>query len=233
MAGATVFKIENGSMAISLVDPAITDACAAVKADFGSNNFTCQITSGALNATANVTQETVPSTWCQPEKTVPVVGETSYVLDIAYLQDPNVVDGLARFLFEHDTERAWIYMGMDGDTPPKAVAEVRLVSGAIGGAGRTTLVASAALPVEGKPIVCFGDATSSASVGGIDPLDITVATFGATPGAYANLAALSSDAVHGDSGSGKPSDFTAGQYVKLQDGSKANFATTWKVGAAS
>ena len=78
-------------------------------------------------------------------------------LEISYLQDPDLVDGLSRFLFEHDADVAWFFMGLAGDNPPKAVGKVRLTSGAIGGEGRVTLTADATLPCDGKPIVCFGD----------------------------------------------------------------------------
>jgi hypothetical protein len=161
-----VFKIEDGVFALTTTQPPETlppgDVCAAV--DTAYTAFTCQITSGALIASPNVSDETVPATWCDPEQTLPLVGATSYELTIAYLQDPDVVDGLSQFLFEHDAEVAYFYMGMNGADPPKATGKVRLVSGAIGGEGRVTLTAEATLPVDGKPSVCFGNATASAAV---------------------------------------------------------------------
>jgi len=159
-----VFKIEQGTFGLSLTGPTVppADVCAATSADY--MDFTCQITSGALNASPNVSDETVPATWCDPEQTLPLVGATSYELALSYLQDPDVVDGLSQFLFEHDTELAYFFMGLDGDDPPKAVGLVRLVSGAIGGEGRTTLLADVTLPVEGKPEVCFGTLAASSPV---------------------------------------------------------------------
>lgn len=159
-----VFKIEQGHFGLSLVGPTVppADVCAATSADY--MDFTCQITSGALNASPNVTDETVPATWCDPEQTLPLVGATSYELALSYLQDPDVVDGLSQFLFEHDTELAYFFMGLDGDDPPKSVGLVRLVSGAIGGEGRVTLVSDVTLPVEGKPEVCFGTVAASSPV---------------------------------------------------------------------
>ena len=157
-----VFKIEDGRFGLTLTDPLVTDVCTATSTLY--DDFTCQITSGALNASPNVSDETVPATWCDPEQTLPMVGATSYELVIAYLQDPDVVDGLSQFLFEHDAELAWFFMGLDGDDPPKATGMVRLVSGAIGGEGRVTLTADATLPVDGKPSVCFGTATASEAV---------------------------------------------------------------------
>lgn len=158
-----VFKIEAGLFGLTVTEPAApVDVCAAVASAY--DDFTCQITSGALEASPNVSDETVPATWCDPEQTLPQVGATSYELVIAYLQDPDVVDGLSQFLFEHDSERAWFYMGLAGADPPKATGVIRLVSGAIGGEGRVTLTAEATLPVEGKPSVCFGNVTTSAPV---------------------------------------------------------------------
>jgi hypothetical protein len=158
-----VFKIEAGTFGLTVTEPvAAADVCAAVAT--GYTDFTCQITSGSLVASPNVSDETVPATWCDPEQTLPMVGATSYELQIAYLQDPDVVDGLSQFLFEHDAEVAWFYMGLAGADPPKATGKIRLVSGAIGGEGRTTLTAEATLPVEGKPSVCFGNATASAPI---------------------------------------------------------------------
>lgn len=157
-----VFKIESGKFGLSITDPAVTDPCAETLTGF--TDFSCQISSGALTPSPNVGSETIPATWCEPERTEPSVGETSYTLDITFLQDPDVVMGLSRFLFEHDTETAWAYMGLDGDNPPKAVAKVRVVAGAIGGAGRTALTATVSLPVDGKPDVCFGNETDSEAV---------------------------------------------------------------------
>jgi hypothetical protein len=167
-----VFKIEQGRFGLTLTDPALTDPCTATSAPF--DEFTCQITSGQLVASPNVSDETVPATWCDPEQTLPLVGATSYELTMAYLQDPDVVTGLSRFLFEHDTKIAYWFMGLDGDDPPKAVGKCRLVAGALGGEGRTTLTAEVTLPVDGKPMVCFGTAAGSVPIGG------TITATGAT-----------------------------------------------------
>lgn len=159
-----IFKIEDGRFGLSLTAPSPTPAtvCAATIASYEA--FTCQITNGALTASPNVTQETTPATWCDAEVTTPLVGQTSYSLEISYLQDPDVVDGLSQFLFEHDAELAYFYMGLDGDDPPKATGQIRLVSGEIGGEGRVALIATASLPCESKPSVCFGNATTSVPI---------------------------------------------------------------------
>lgn len=215
-----VFRIEKGYFGLSLVPPANTDPCAATVSEY--TDFGCQITDGALNASPNVTTETVPATWCEPEETISNVGKTSYTLDLGYLQDPDVVDGLSQFLFEHDAEVAYFYMGMDGDDPPKAIGEVRIASGTIGGAGRTTLTATVSLPVTGKPSVCFGNA------GGSDPIDgnNVSATFasatGVDPGTLADLTAAGADPTVGD-GNLTTYTFGSGEYVVLGDASQAHY----------
>lgn len=209
-----VFKIESGKFALSTTDPAVTDACAATATAF--TEFTCQITAGALNASPNVSDETIPATWCEPESTVPSVGATSYELALTFLQDPDVVQGLSRWLFEHDTERAWFYMGLDGDNPPKAVGQIRVVAGAIGGEARVALTADVTLPVDGKPIVCFGNETDSESVGG-GTVAATGATAG-TPGSFtpagstppADTAALIASSITASPNTA----WTTGQYVQ-------------------
>ena len=224
-----VFKIEDGQFGLTVTDPAITDPCTATITPF--TGFTCQITSGSLTASPNVTQETVPATWCDPEESIPQVGKTSYSLELAFLQDPDVDSGLSRFLFEHDTQDAWFFMGLDGGNPPKAIGQCRLVAGTIGGDARVTLTASVTLPVDGKPLVCFGNATSHAAVGGtVDPLNVTSVNL-PTAGTFANLAALKANATSGDGHYSGPA-FTTAQYVVLGDNSHAFYkAGVWSAGA--
>jgi hypothetical protein len=224
---SNIFKIEQGRFGITLTDPAITDACAATASQF--TDYTCQITSGALNASPNVSDETVPATWCDPEQTLPLVGATSYELAIAYLQDPNIVAGLSRFLFENDSQIAWVYMGLDGDDPPKAVAKVRLVSGAIGGEGRTTLTAEATFPCDGKPTVCFGDAGGSESV---PSLSATGATEVAGAAGTWTPAGATPPANVADLIAGVPNVVVASPAVAWQIGSYMQTATPLAAGQA-
>lgn len=210
-----IFKIEDGSFGLTVTDPTVTDPCAAVITAF--TGFTCQITSGALTASPNVTQETVPATWCDPEESLPQVGKTSYSLELAFLQDPDVVDGLSMFLFEHDTEEAWFFMGLDGADPPKAVGKCRLVAGTVGGEARLTLTATATLPVEGKPLVCFGTAATHEAVGGEPATGATAGVPGTfTPGGStppATVAALIAGTPNVVVAS-PTSAWTTGQYVQ-------------------
>jgi hypothetical protein len=230
-----VLKIEDGRFGLTFTDPEVTDACTATIADFDA--FTCQITNGALTASPNVTQETVPATWCDPEESTPQVGATSYTLELSYLQDADLVDGLSRTLFEHDADVGWAFIGLAGDVPPKAVAKVRVTSGQIGGEGRVTLTADVTMPCDGKPVVCFGNETDSESIGGGTGLDATGATAG-TPGSFtptgadppANLAALNAAGITASPGTA----WTTGQHVVLGDATHAHWDGTapWVTGNA-
>lgn len=232
---ATIFQIERGKFGLSLTDPGVSDACAATVGDY--TDFSCQVTSGALTASANIGQNTVPATFCDPEQNIPNVGATDYSLDLTFLQDPNVVAGLSRFLFEHDTAEVWWFFGMDGDDPPKAIGTARLTAGTLGGDARSNLTATVSLAVVGKPEVCFGDATSSAVVGGND-----LSSQYAGAAALADLATLKADATYGDTGTAAPYNggtgtepaFSSGTYITLADASTAHWTgSAWAAGAAT
>lgn len=187
---ANIFRIENGKLYLTLVgegDPAAWQAPGGgtVDAVDGSDyttadgiDFSCQVTSGALNASANTTQQTTPATFCAPEVTRTAVGVTSYTLDINGLQDANADPSasISRYLFEHDTKLAYFLLGFDGINPPKAIGKARLIAGALGGDARVDLTFTVSLPVEVKPDVMFGNSTVS---------DIVVGGAGAATGATA------------------------------------------------
>lgn len=198
---STIFRIENGKLYLSLVeagdDPTwqapggatvdtVTGADYTGDPDLGID-FSCQVTSGALTASPNTTQQTTPATFCAPEVTTTSVGVTSYTLDVNGLQDANGDPDLSisRYLFEHDTELAYFMLGFDGANPPKAIGKVRLIAGAIGGDARTDLTFTLSLPVETKPDIMFGNTTKSRVVTGADTAAnaATGATAG-TPGTW-------------------------------------------------
>ena len=115
-------------LAFSVVDTADTGYAATWQAPNGATLLTavvgdydadaatwsCQVTSAALTASPNANDVTVPATFCQASSIVPQPGVTSYSLDGEFLQDPNVMTGLSRFLFENDTEEAYFFLGLDG-----------------------------------------------------------------------------------------------------------------------
>lgn len=174
MAAAAILQIEAGQFALSLVDPAEVGytsdwqgpggvtAATAVLADYeaASAHWQCQVTSAALNASANANDVTVPATFCQPSKIVPQPGETSYSLDAEFLQDPHILNGLSQFLFENDTDEAYFLLGLNGGEPPQAVGRVRLIAGSFGGPARENLTATVSLPVSMKPDIDWGVAAA-------------------------------------------------------------------------
>jgi hypothetical protein len=246
-----VFQIEDGKFGLSIVDTAAVgydpgwqapggkSATTAVIADYtsgGLGDFTCQVTSGALTASPNTSDDTTPATFCGPEETVTNVGVTSYAVDTTFLQDPDLVNGLNRFLFEQDTREAFFYLALANDVPPKAIGRCRIIAGTIGGDARTTLTATLSLPCSRKPDVAFGTASGSVIIpgggGAPVPTPATIATAG-IPGGFngtppQTLAGMSSVTASPQTA------WTTGQYVVLGDSSHAHWdSSAWVVGDAT
>jgi hypothetical protein len=182
MSEPVVFMIEQGEVGLQVVDTAAVgyldtwqapggkavDAVALTDYDTGSGAWSCQTTSGALTPSANTTTSDIPATFCNPAKSVPTPGETTFTLDLTFLQDPNVSTGLSAFLYANDTKEAFAYFGMNNGEPPRMIGRVRLSAGLLGGDARTALVATVSLPLVRRPDIEFGDATTSVVVPGND-----------------------------------------------------------------
>jgi hypothetical protein len=139
----------------------------AVIADYvsgGLGDYSCQVSSGALSASPNTTTDSTPATFCSPEETTTSVGVTSYTLDITFLQDPDLMLGMNRYLFEHDTEEAYFYLALANDIAPKAIGRCRIIAGTIGGDARTKLTATLSLPCSRKPDILFGSGVSTVPI---------------------------------------------------------------------
>jgi hypothetical protein len=174
MADALSFKIENGVLAFSIVDPLETlyeDAWqapagktvdTALLADYetGAAQWSCQIQTATIDASANNNDETVDATWCSPSKTIPNPGETTFAINGTFVSDPHNMDGLWAFLYEFDTQEAYFMMGLNTDTlPPKAIGRVRIIAASFGGPARTTMTASLnALPLSRRYDAWVGSA---------------------------------------------------------------------------
>jgi hypothetical protein len=178
---SNVFKIENGVLALSLVDTAAAGYLESWQTPTGGQidtvdladyttgtdgeDLSCQVTSAALTASPNTTTDTTPATFCGPEVTTTAVGVTSYALDGTVLQDPHF-DAVTAYLFEHDTKEAYFYLGLNGDgAPPAAAGRLRIVAGAFGGDARVTLTATLSLPVSRKPDLWVGTAPGRVILG--------------------------------------------------------------------
>jgi hypothetical protein len=233
-----VFQIETGKFGLSLVDPAAPGYATAWQSPGGvavddasitdyatrGGDFTCAVTSSALTASPNTSDAVTPATMCAAEETTTQVGVTSYNVDLTFLQDPDLMAGLNRFLFEHDTKEAYFYLALANDDPPKVIGRCRLIAGTIGGDVRTNLTATLSLPCSRKPDVAFGNAAGSVVIeggGGAATTPATTATAG-TPGSFngtppANLAAASTVTAS------PTTAWTTGQYVVLGDNSHAHW----------
>ena len=170
-----VFQIEQGKFWLAPVGTADNEGWLApsgrsvtdvTEADYTADggDWSCQVQSGAITASPNLTTTTVEADFCNPAEEIPQPGATSFAVDITARQDPNIVDGINRFLFEHDTEEIYVMLGLNGTDPPKAIGRARAIAGAVGGAARTTLTFDVSLPLTGKPQILFGNAGGSEAV---------------------------------------------------------------------
>lgn len=184
MPSQPAFKIEDGVLAIVLVDtaavgydpswqcPGGAEIFEVTLADYttppGSGmSLSCVTTSAAINASPNTSDETTPATFCGAEVTTTVVGVTSYTLDATVLQDPQIAGGVSAFMVENDTLEGYYYLGLAGDgNPPASVGRLRIIAGSFGGDARVALTSTHPLPISPKPDFWFGDATTNRVVKG-------------------------------------------------------------------
>ena len=163
MTAAATFKIENGAFALAVVDtdavsyldswqaPAGKDVDTVALADYTDAvaQWSCQIQTMTIDATGNTNDETVDATWCEPQLIIPNPGQSSYAINGTYVHDAHTADSLQAFLYLHDTEEAYFFMGLAGfNAPPSAVGRCRILASSFGGAGHATLTGTiGALPL--------------------------------------------------------------------------------------
>jgi hypothetical protein len=170
----TLFKIEAGVFGLALVDTAAAGYLATWQAPGGavlpdvdlsdydplSDGFSCQVVTGVLTATENVTTENIDGTWCDLPSVAQIVGEDSFAVAWDAYQDPQDRDGLTAYCYQHRGERAYVYFGAGGDgVPPTAVGVVTIKAMGIGG-GRTSARSQVTFPFDRAPDIQFGTATS-------------------------------------------------------------------------
>lgn len=177
----SVLTIENGGqMALTLVNEAVNGylptwqapggatAATATLANYTDGDaFSCQITSGRLVASKNVTRRDRAATFCAPASSTPTPAQTTYTLDAAFFQDAHVRDGLQAFLFENDTLEAYFLLAANaGTAPPRAVGRVILHAVGFLGEPQVDLTDSFSLDVVRKPDILFGFTGSTRLVSG-------------------------------------------------------------------
>ena len=174
MPDAHLFQIENAHFGLTLVNPAdvgYLDTWQSPAGDLGSGiavtpiladlsdyetaaaSWTCQMTSGAINTKPSTKTVQRKPTFCAPGAQVPTPEESQFTLDVAWYQDADITDSLSLWLFEHDTKKAYFYLGFNQAAPPTCVGIVRLAAGQIGGDPRTPLEAKLSLQCTRKPLV--------------------------------------------------------------------------------
>lgn len=153
---SSAWKTPNGS-AVSAV------AVSAYGMPAGSS-WQCQLLSGSIDPTKNNTTRNRAATWCDVAAKISSPVASSYALTAEIAQDPDVKDGLQAFLFEHDAEEAYVYLGL-GSGPPRAVGRVYLQAAAWGGAPKTDLTAKLSLDMPVKPQLWFGTTSLGRIVG--------------------------------------------------------------------
>lgn len=171
---------DDGVFGLTLVDRAATGysdawqapggataAAAALAAYVDGDSFACQLTSGKLTASANVNRRDRAATFCSPASSTPQVGQSTYVLDVAFFQDQTVRDGLSAFLYENDTREAYWLLGLRGGlTPPRAIGRCYLTSGGFGGEPQADLTDSLSFTILRRPDILFGSTGSTRLITG-------------------------------------------------------------------
>jgi hypothetical protein len=157
MADALRFKIESGVIAFTPVNAAAVGYLTSWQAPAGKAidvvtladytdadaQWSCQIQTATIDASANNNDETVDPTWCAPAKTIPNPGETSWAINGTYLQDVIDEDGLWQFLYLHDTDECYFYIGLAGESSaPSAIGKCRVIGSTFGGAAGTSLTST-------------------------------------------------------------------------------------------
>jgi hypothetical protein len=181
MSDALRFKITDGVLAFSVVDPAAVGYADAWQAPGGKAvdvvtladyteadaQWSCQVSTATIDASADTTTESVEATWCAAAKTTPNPGETSFTINATFFQDVGEGGdtGLWAFLYANDTAEAFFYMGLGGDAaPPAAIGKCRITAATFGGAGQVSLTATLSCPVSRRYDAWIGSAGTGNSV---------------------------------------------------------------------
>lgn len=167
----TIFRIENGQMALSLVeegDPATWQAPgglvlpAVTPADYPDSvgkTFQCQVVTGQLTSTQNSSTENLDGTWCDLPEVVTIPAEDTFAWALDLYQDPNAL-GISAYLYENRGRDAYLYAGMGSPgVPPIGIGVVTLSAATIGG-GRGAARAQVTFPFKRAPDIMFGTAAA-------------------------------------------------------------------------
>jgi hypothetical protein len=131
----------------SLNDPVITIADTEAGLTAG-DEIHCQMSAATLTTSAN--EKDVPQTGCYPP--TKLIGDPSYALELAWLQDWSDPSGVSRFAQEFNGQRKWVSFLLDeADATTVVTGEVTVAAGQYGGTFGDLAVASASWPFAGQP----------------------------------------------------------------------------------
>jgi hypothetical protein len=137
MADPTVIVITNATLQLA-DDAAMTTP----------DDFSCQVSSAAINSTPNL--QSVPATFCAAASQAPAA--TGYELAITWLQDWTASGGgLSFYAYENDTLTKYFSLTLNDQIAPAATGQVRIVAGSFGGDAATPLTSQVVWPCIGKP----------------------------------------------------------------------------------
>jgi hypothetical protein len=198
MSNPLLFKIENGVVALDLVDTAAIGYDPAWQAPTGKEfptvavadydpataGYACQQVTGVVAATSNTTTENIDGTWCALPAVKTIQGADSWSVAWDLYQDATDPDGIVAYLYEHAGKDAYLYVGCGGDAKPVAFIGVVTLSAASIGGGRQANRSQVTFQYKNKPDGWFGTLTDwkiipgdgSASTAGPPPLADTAAT---------------------------------------------------------
>jgi hypothetical protein len=132
---------------LKLDDPVITIADTEAELTTGLA-IECQMSAATLTSTPNLTD--VPKTGCYPP--TQIVGDPTYALEIAWIQDWTDAAGVSRMAHAFNGERHWVSFLLDADDPlTVTTAEVTVAEGQYGGTFGALAVATATWPIIGTP----------------------------------------------------------------------------------
>lgn len=181
MADPTLLKITNGLAALLPVDtaasgylpawqaPAGATALTAALAAYSTNSqaWTCQLTSGRLNASKQSNRADRAATFCAPASSDVQPSQTTYTLDLSFFQDAHVRDGFQSFCFQNDTLEAYFLLAANAAlAPPRAIGRVTIHAAGFLGDPQVSLTDSVSFDVTRKPDIVFGTTGSTRLITG-------------------------------------------------------------------
>jgi hypothetical protein len=133
---------------LNLENPVITIADTEAELVTAGVTIECQMSAATLTSTPNLTE--VPKTGCYPPTSI--VGDPTYALDVAWIQDWTDAAGVSRMAHEFNGDRKWVSFLLDAaDTATAVTAEVTVAEGQYGGTFGGLAVATATWPIIGTP----------------------------------------------------------------------------------